>query len=474
MLSQYLKKLKYLLSQTETFQYCRILLKIFIKHKRIHLVFKQKSKFLGNFKTRVNILNTDEILSLNKDLDYIQGFRYFISKKSIIFIHSSSSNLIYNFFSKTLNCKTFVCKNNFLTNYEKNKNLNILSNKNFFRKIKKLPNINNESIFISEGKIDDNISTQIQNMNYIFLKNEAKFLNYKLHKYIYDSFGKINFENKFYRKFFLYSKNSLIIKNKKNKITGIACLKNLDLYPFDICYESALLVVDELIIGIDKDCFEKNPKYKLLLNTFLNQTKYRKKIKIIFFDFFSSTTNKCETRGRWIADVFNKISNLSKNKYLMLCGADELFDASLKSKLTKKILSTHDEVVLKFYHFVFNFKQIRDPNYAAYNYWNRIVKSEKYISNGDGMGFRKNDYFYPNKKFIDSPVFHIGYIINMHKKIKTHLNKKSGVFGNRWKIKSYMQLMKPIGVNKEIYQLVCKNIHNYKYLNGYKILKEYM
>jgi hypothetical protein len=55
----------------------------------------------------------------------------------------------------------------------------------------------------------------------------------------------------------LYSKNSLIIKNKKNKITGIACLKNLDLYPFDICYESALLVVDELIIGIDKDCFEK-------------------------------------------------------------------------------------------------------------------------------------------------------------------------------------------------------------------------
>ena len=67
-------------------------------------------------------------------------------------------------------------------------------------------------------------------------------------------------------------------KRKKNLISGVACLKNLDLYPFDICFESALMVLDELIIGIDKQTFNK--RYSKLLNNFLNQTKYRKKIKI--------------------------------------------------------------------------------------------------------------------------------------------------------------------------------------------------
>ena len=83
-------------------------------------------------------------------------------------------------------------------------------------------------------------------------------------------------------------------------------MKNLDLYPFDICFESALGLLDELVIGIDKQSF--NNKYQKLLNKFLNQTKFRKKIKLIFLNFNSNTTNTCSTRGRWIADVFNILS----------------------------------------------------------------------------------------------------------------------------------------------------------------------
>ena len=40
------------------------------------------------------------------------------------------------------------------------------------------------------------------------------------------------------------------------------------------------MVLDELIIGIDKQTFNK--RYSKLLNNFLNQTKYRKKSKSSF------------------------------------------------------------------------------------------------------------------------------------------------------------------------------------------------
>ena len=143
------------------------------------------------------------------------------------------------------------------------------------------------------------------------------------------------------------------------------------------------MVLDELIIGIDKQTFNK--RYSKLLNNFLNQTKYRKKIKIKFLNFNSSTTNNCSTRGRWIADVFNYLSSKCINENIMLCGADELFDINLKKTINKNILNSYDELKLKFVHFVFNFNSIRDPKFTSYNSWHRIVKAEKYVSNHDGM-----------------------------------------------------------------------------------------
>ena len=114
----------------------------------------------------------------------------------------------------------------------------------------------------------------------------------------------------------------------------------------------------------------------------------------------------------------------------MICGADELFEINLKKNINKKILKLYDEIKFQFIHFVFNFNLIRDPKYASYNSWHRIVKREKYISNHDGMGFRKNDNLYPLKTNTDTIVFHIGYVMNYQKKIKTHMNKKTGEFGN--------------------------------------------
>jgi len=468
-----LKILKYYISRLRIFRYLRVLFKFLIIERNLDIFLKKKRiKYLGNFSININFFNIDEVLSLNEDLDYVQGFRYFINKETKIYIHSSHSNLIYNFFSSTLNCTTIVLKENFIQNYNKNKNLKVVNSKDFFNLINQDKNKN--SILICEKKLDTEILINLDKFSYFFLKYKDFYLNKKIIEYYYDFFGKITSKITPHKKFYLYSRHVLIKKKTSCGITGLACLKNLDLYPFDICFESALNIVDEMIIGVDEDSYNKNKKYQILLKKFLQQTKFKRKIKIYIFNFFSNTANNCKTRGRWIADVFNKLMNSSKNKHVMICGADELFDFNLKKKLSKKFLFDYDEIVLRFYHFIFSFKFIRDPNHASYNFWNRIVKTKNYISNGDGMGFIKNNAPYPKIKVLNEPVYHIGYIVNYKKKIKTHLNQKNGVFGNKWNLKKYMKMMKPIKSDKAIYNSLKKNIYKYKYMNGFKLVKKFL
>lgn len=467
-----IRKLKFFLNENSNYQYLKALYKTFITSRNFKILsHKIKIKILGGFRININFLKKEELNSLYYDLDYIHGLRYFIETKPVFFIYSANSKLIYNFISKTLNCKTIVYKDNFFQNYNKNKNLKVVSENIFLNEIEKNKK-NKNNILISEKNVSLSNKISHKNFNFIFSQNENKYLNKNFNLYFYDQYGKINLNsrNKF-NKFYLYSREILIPKKrKKNLISGVACLKNLDLYPFDICFESALMVLDELIIGIDKQTFNK--RYSKLLNKFLNQTKYRKKIKIEFLNFNSSTTNNCSTRGRWIADVFNYLSGKCINENIMLCGADELFDINLKKTINKNILNSYDELKLKFVHFVFNFNSIRDPKFTSYNSWHRIVKAEKYVSNHDGMGFRKYDNFYPLKKKINCTVFHIGYVINYQKKIKMHMDKKNGVFGNLYSTKKYISLIKPIPVDLDIKTKLIKTLNKFNYMNGYKVLKK--
>ena len=467
-----IKKFKYFLKENYTYQYLNDLYKIFIKNRNFEILSKKiQIKSLGNFRTFINLLDKDELHSIHNDIDCIQSFRYFIQSKPIFFIYSSNSNLIYNFFSTTLNCKTYVCKKNFIPKFNKNKNLKVVSENIFFEIIKK-KNKNKNNILLSDHNFSKLSEKFYNNFNYIFLKKEKKNLEKKFYLYFYDNYGKINKHyRKKYNKYFLYSRDVLLPEKRvKNSISGIACLKNLDLYPFDICFESALPALDELIIGIDKQSYNK--KYSVLLNKFLKQTKYKKKIKIKFFNFNSKTTNNCATRGRWIADVFNILSNQCVNENIMLCGADELFDLDLKKTLSKSNLDAYDELKMQFIHFVFNFNSIRDPKFASYNSWHRIVKAEKYVSNHDGMGFRKYDNFYPLSKKINCTVFHIGYVINYLKKIKIHMNKKNGVFGNLYSKKKYISLIKPIPVNEITKIKLIRTLNKFSYMDGYKVLNK--
>lgn len=276
-----IRKFIYFINENSNYQYLKALYKTFIINRNFKILSQKiKIKSLG-FRTYINIFKKDELNSLYHDLDYIHGLRYFIETKPLFFIYSSNSKLIYNFVSITLNCKTIICKDNFIRNYDKNKNLKVVSEKIFFQEIKKNKK-NKNNILISENKDTLTDGNSYKFFNFIFLKKEKSTLNNNFKLYYYDYYGKINLYNrKKFNKFYLYSKNILLPKKrKKNLISGIACLKNLDLYPFDICFESALTILDELIIGVDKQTF--NRKYSKLLNKFLSQTKYKKKLRLSF------------------------------------------------------------------------------------------------------------------------------------------------------------------------------------------------
>ena len=128
----------------------------------------------------------------------------------------------------------------------------------------------------------------------------------------------------------------------------------------------------ELILGIDSKSF--NLKYKEILNKFLYQTKFKKKIKIKFFDFNTNTTNNCYVKARWIADVNNKLTNEVSSKYLCYVQADEVFEYSFKNDFKNILKKNSDELNINFLHFIYDFNHIRDPNYAAYNNMGRVYK----------------------------------------------------------------------------------------------------
>ena len=134
----------------------------------------------------------------------------------------------------------------------------------------------------SDYKNIETFDNYLSNFDIILSKNkiQTNYLN-NYHNYIYDKFGKINPINQFsIKKYYLYSKIKLLEDVNQIKIGGIGLLKNLDLYPFDICFESVLDFVEEFIIGIDEKSFNK--EYEKILDNYLNQTKYKNKIKTIF------------------------------------------------------------------------------------------------------------------------------------------------------------------------------------------------
>ena len=468
----FLKEIKFFLINHSITIYCKLFVKNLINLNVIKsFFFKKQILSIGKFKTYLNPFNFEELTLIddpkNNDIDYIQSLRNFIDDNSDFYFFDVKSNILPLFVSKTLNKKLYICESK-INKDLKNKNIVFLNKKKFLEKLnlEKKKNI----ILITNSKDHLNISNK--NIKYIFSKYKIfSIKNFFKYVYYFDKYGKINLNNKdIIHNYFLYSKLKLLNIRNSNSISAISLLKSLDIYPFDICYESILPYVKELIIGIDIKSFNKN--YKKILNTFLAQTKFRKKIKIKFFDFLSETSNDCWIKARWIADVNNKLINEASSKYICYVQADELYDNSLRQDFKKILTNKNDELIVNFIHFFYDFNHIRDPRYASYNSIGRVFKKNLFVGDHDGCGFKKIN----NKRsnFIKSNynIFHIGYIYNYKKKISINLNKRTGIF--RHSKKNFYKDLNLIKTNDRDKKNLVNNINRYKYLKGYNNLIKFI
>ena len=432
-------------------------------------IHKKQIYSIGQFKTFLNPFNHDELKLINDpkntDIDHIQSLRNFVDKDTDFYLYDLNSNILPYFLSRTLGKNVFILKKN-INSSVKDKKIFFLDKKFFLKKIAKKNKINKILITHNRDNLDTNITN---NFNYIFSKYEQK-INKKSfnYSYFFDKYGKIHSKNKsLLKNYFLYSKIKLLNTKNTNSISAISLLKNLDIYPFDICFESVLPHVKEFILGIDSKSFNKN--YELILNTFLRQTKFRKKIKLLFFDFKSETSNKCHVKARWIADVNNKLINEASSKYICYVQADELYDYSIISDFKKTILNNRDELKINFLHFFQDFNHIRNPEYAAYNYMGRLFKKNIFTSDHDGCGFKKINNQRSRSFRSNKNIFHIGYIFNYKKKISYNLDKDTGLFRNS--IENFYRELKLINVNPEHKKILVNTLNKYKYLKGYHNLK---
>lgn len=448
-----------------------IIILLFVNFKKLK---KNQSNIysLGSFKSKINFFSIDELKVFNnnyEDINYIQSLKNLISSGTIIFLINVKSHILIKFLSQTLEKKTILYSDKIDSELKNLNNLRIINNKvNFIDYVKKNKK---KSILI----IDDFYDLKLQEINKFFnsdfILTQKKIeldenKNYKL--FYYDINGKVNFHQRFcILKYFLYSKTELVKPLNKNLISGISVIKDFDIYPFDICYESILGFVDDFYLGIDEKSFNK--KYEILLKNFLNKTKYKNKIKIFFNDFQTNKNNSMYTRGRWIADAFNFISNKSQSKYILNLGADELFDLSLNNKFYKEIKKDPytEEYVFNFSHFLDDLNFIRDPKYAAYNMSTRIFEREKYVCDFDGMGFRKINHLRPKISYTNINIYHIGYLNSFNTKIKKHFSK-SGLFSNHMNVKKFKELMHPVKADNYLKIKLLKTLKKYNYLDSYK------
>ena len=447
----YLKKIKYFLKNNKIIGHLILIIKLLLNGKIIKNSFTP-SKFenIGNFKIKINIFNYEEIKLLDKesyDHPNLQSFRNLKLDKINLFLYSSN-DLLKKFLSNNLNIKII----NFL---------------HFKRINEKIFNKTNNNILIADEinslKVKNKIN--LDKMSLIFVKKNTNYLNNKYFKYNYIQGRIFPNSNKYEKYYNLLSKKKInISKSVRNKLSGFSTLKSFDIYPFDLAYESVLPYVDEFLLGIDSSCF--NTKYKRILNSFLNKTKFRKKIKLEFFNFNSETVNNLKVRGRWITDANNKMLNKCTGNYCLYVQADEIFPNISKKKFNKVFISKPDEIYFNYHHYVFNLETIIDPKKSAYTEAIRVFKKDLYASCHDGFSFHNLSQYRPKSTNSDLTIKHISYVYKYNKKIKEHFTKKSGVFKNQSKkhfLNNYIVPKKVKNIKKDLKYL--KHLDSYKLVN---------
>ena len=389
------------------------------------------------------IQNSDSI-----DEDILVMVNYISNEKLVI---CSNNKLLIYFFFYVLKKKIILFTSKKL-NLDKNIKYNIIIDKKEINS-KTISN----SFIIDDLKIFNDLK---KNSNVTLLTrsnlNIKKFYTYKYYKgRLFKSISKNSYN------YYLITKKKLLTSIKKKKISAFSSIKSLELFPFDLCYESILPHVDEFILGVDLASL--NTKRKKLLNKYLSQTKFRKKIKLVYFDFKTDVYKKFKSQGRWIANINNYLLNYCSGQYCFYVQADEFNNQlNLRKKLKNAIDLRVDEINFYFFHYIFNLWTVRDPKKASYEKAIRFFKNENYLSIYDGYNFRKKENLIISRK-IDSgfSIIHLSYILAGKTKLNSNFSKNDGLFHNLTTKKKWLKNIFPINARN-----ISKNIYRYKYLNS--------
>ena len=274
----FLKNVKFYIFNHRYIFYAKLFAKNLINFNILKsTIYKTHIYSIGNFKAHLNPFIYEELLLIDNpkinDIDYIQSLRNFIDKKVDFYLYNVESNLLPLFLSKTLQSNVHVY--NFKKKKIKEKNI-----KNYYKSNKFFLNtqLKNKKKKILITDTVSNLDLKKTNFKFKFSKKKIPYTSFYNYEYVYDIYGKIHLsEINVIKKYYIYTNHKLLNVKKENSITAISLLKSLDIYPFDICYESVLPFVKELIIGIDSKSY--NSRYEKILNKFLKQTKFKKKIK---------------------------------------------------------------------------------------------------------------------------------------------------------------------------------------------------
>ena len=226
-----------------------------------------------------------------------------------------------------------------------------------------------------------------------------------------------------------------VITNKdKTKISGFSLLRNADIYPFDLCYESILEVVDEFLLFIDNDYPANHGVAEEsrgeLIRQFIANSKYPEKIRIIdTLDFKARYCSKLSVPARWITDVMNYMIGQCQYDNCLFVTADEMLHEDSHQEILE-FANQNKYKALEYYflHFMWDLKHIRNPQNVAFTYAVRLIKKDYFKVIHDGFTFHQltnSGLELINKA--KHPVYHFGYIMDFRKKAKI-LTEDGGIF----------------------------------------------
>ena len=363
----------------------------------------------------------------------LQSLKLLINENDNILIVNPTSAISILFFATNIKCNIDILNGNLQSIQDDINNNTIIGEVNFINQIGNIKHYK-LAMVLNDYAIDTKLSEYIV---YIYNKKISleEFSSNEKNVYLWKD-GRALIDTTLKSNYILTSNVPYAVKTNqdKTKISGFSLLRNADIYPFDLCYESILEVVDEFLLFVDNNYPANHgigeESRNELIKQFIANSKYPEKIKIIdTLDFKARYCSKFSVPARWITDVNNYMIDQCSYENCLYIMADEM-SCEDSHKEILEFAKQENVVALNHYflHFIWDLKHIRNPDNVAYTHAIRLFKKSYFASIHDGYSFKYIvDEKAPNINEAKYPVYHFGYIMDFRKKAKI-LSEDGGIF----------------------------------------------